>query len=239
MRDGRDLVYAGLLLLFVGVMVSASTRAASPAALSGHGAPIVSYPARFAISPPLSEVNGSSREDGRTVKYVAVRVEQELRDLIDYTPQQIGIMSADGRRLYANRFALDYAGITLKEYQSSGYMRRFAHPDDLETIRQRGPILAKLTSLKSGCAAGTEFTDGTSFGPSHSATATNESFGGIPPGRKSRTASWPNKGYRMRTWLCVKKSTKCRCSKQSWATPLLCKRRSLAWPKLLPPNHRF
>ena len=69
------------------------------------------------------------------------RAEQELRDLIDYTPQQIGIMSADGRRLYANRFALDYAGITLEEYQSNGYMRKFAHPEDLETLKQRGPIL--------------------------------------------------------------------------------------------------
>jgi formate hydrogenlyase transcriptional activator len=69
------------------------------------------------------------------------RAEQELRDLIDYTPQQIGIISASGRRLYANRFALEYAGITLDEYQSSGYLRRFAHPDDLESIRRRGPIL--------------------------------------------------------------------------------------------------
>ncbi|HUA32940.1 MAG TPA: sigma 54-interacting transcriptional regulator [Candidatus Binataceae bacterium] len=69
------------------------------------------------------------------------RAEREVRDLIDFTPQQIGIMSPAGRRLYANRFALEYAGITLEEYRSPGYMRRFAHPDDLEAINSRGPIL--------------------------------------------------------------------------------------------------
>ncbi len=69
------------------------------------------------------------------------RAEREVRDLIDFTPQQIGIMSPAGRRLYANRFALEYAGITLEQYLAPGYMRKFAHPDDLEAINSRGPIL--------------------------------------------------------------------------------------------------
>lgn len=67
------------------------------------------------------------------------RAEKELRDVIDYAPQQMAILSADGRRLYANRFALEYAGVTLQEFQSPEY-DKLIHPEDLERITREAPI---------------------------------------------------------------------------------------------------
>jgi formate hydrogenlyase transcriptional activator len=67
--------------------------------------------------------------------------QEELCDVVDYIPQQVAILGADGRRLYANRFALDYAGITLEEFQSGDYERKFIHPDDLERMKIENPIL--------------------------------------------------------------------------------------------------
>src|ERR1700693_5463635 len=59
MRHGRVLVSTGLLLLFVGAMVFVTTRAADPSVQPRPGAPKVSYPVGFAISPPLSRIKAS------------------------------------------------------------------------------------------------------------------------------------------------------------------------------------
>ena len=88
-------------------------------------------------------------ENGDIVRWYATitdieelkRAEKELRDVIDYAPQQVAIIGPDGRRLYGNRFALDYAGVTLEEFQSDDYEWRFIHPDDLERIKIGQPIL--------------------------------------------------------------------------------------------------
>ena len=56
MRHGRVLVSAGLLLVFVGAMVFVTTRAANPSVQPRPGAPTVSYPVGFAISPQLSRL---------------------------------------------------------------------------------------------------------------------------------------------------------------------------------------
>jgi formate hydrogenlyase transcriptional activator len=68
------------------------------------------------------------------------RAEKELRDVIDYAPQQVAIIDPEGRRLYANRVALEYSGITLEEFQAEDYERRMIHPDDIEKIRTGDPI---------------------------------------------------------------------------------------------------
>jgi formate hydrogenlyase transcriptional activator len=67
--------------------------------------------------------------------------QKELCDVVDYIPQQVAILGPDGRRLYGNRFALDYAGITLEQFQSEDYERKFIHPDDLERMKSENPIL--------------------------------------------------------------------------------------------------
>jgi len=69
---------------------------------------------------------------------------RRLKDLHRPTPSRgKNLVDRKGfsRRLYANRFALDYAGITLEEFQSEDYERKFIHPDDLERMKSENPIL--------------------------------------------------------------------------------------------------
>jgi PAS domain S-box-containing protein len=64
------------------------------------------------------------------------RSEMELRQMLDLAPQQVAVFGSDGERLYANRVALDYIGLSLEEWrQASGNFFRpgcFFHPDDQE-----------------------------------------------------------------------------------------------------------
>lgn len=55
--------------------------------------------------------------------------EEELRQIIDLAPQLVGVMGPKGERLYANRVALAYMGISLEEWLRAP--RGFnLHPDD-------------------------------------------------------------------------------------------------------------
>jgi len=62
--------------------------------------------------------------------------ELEIRQVLDLAPQQVVVFGSDGERLYANRVALDYVGLSLDEWrQTSGHVFRpgwFIHPDDQE-----------------------------------------------------------------------------------------------------------
>jgi len=60
--------------------------------------------------------------------------EKELQQMIDAVPQHIGMLSPDGRPLFANKIALEYHGLTLKEWPGLDHARRFVHPDDLEKV---------------------------------------------------------------------------------------------------------
>src|SRR4051794_6742784 len=43
--------------------------------------------------------------------------EMELRQILDLAPQQLGVFGSDGERLFVNRSALDYVGLSLEEWQ--------------------------------------------------------------------------------------------------------------------------
>jgi PAS domain S-box-containing protein len=63
--------------------------------------------------------------------------EAELRQMLDLTPQQVAVFGPNGERLYANRVALDYLGLSNEEewLQTPGSSFRpgwFMHPDDRE-----------------------------------------------------------------------------------------------------------
>jgi PAS domain S-box-containing protein len=64
------------------------------------------------------------------------RQEAEFRQILDLAPQQVRVYGPDGERLYANRIALDYYGISLEQWQqTTGLTFRssmFVHPDDRE-----------------------------------------------------------------------------------------------------------
>ena len=57
--------------------------------------------------------------------------EIELRQIMDLGPQQVAVLGPDRSRLYLNKSALDYHGLTLEEWRSCP-PDRLVHPDDLE-----------------------------------------------------------------------------------------------------------
>ena len=57
--------------------------------------------------------------------------ENELRHILDFTPQQVAVLGPDRTRIYANQAMLDYLGSSLEEWQSSDN-RGPVHPDDWE-----------------------------------------------------------------------------------------------------------
>jgi formate hydrogenlyase transcriptional activator len=64
--------------------------------------------------------------------------EAEFQQMLDFTPQCIGVMGADGTPVYANRASLDYIGMSLDEWRQSSALADFAHPDDLPRLIAEG-----------------------------------------------------------------------------------------------------
>lgn len=62
--------------------------------------------------------------------------EEELRQILDFTPQLIAVFGPDRERLYVNRVALDYMGVTLEEWLSCPHGSQ-VHPDDTEWLQSR------------------------------------------------------------------------------------------------------
>jgi PAS domain-containing protein len=61
--------------------------------------------------------------------------ETELRQILDLTPQVVGVYGPGGERLYANRFGLEYIGIGLEEWRQAHISdRHWLHPDERERI---------------------------------------------------------------------------------------------------------
>jgi formate hydrogenlyase transcriptional activator len=56
--------------------------------------------------------------------------ETELRQMLDFAPQLIAVYGPQFQRLYANRVALEYAGLTLEEWRQTLDRGAFVHPDD-------------------------------------------------------------------------------------------------------------
>src|SRR5258708_5884854 len=62
------------------------------------------------------------------------RSEMELRQMVDLVPQLIAVYGPNRERLYANRTALDYLGISLDEWRLKSFAAS-AHPDDSERLK--------------------------------------------------------------------------------------------------------
>jgi PAS domain S-box-containing protein len=58
--------------------------------------------------------------------------EEELRQMLDFAPQLIAVYGPNRERLYANRIALDYAGLSIDEWRQTEARGAFIHPDDRE-----------------------------------------------------------------------------------------------------------
>src|SRR6202040_3319580 len=80
------------------------------------------------------------------------RSEMELRQMLDLTPQLVAVFGPGGERLYANRIALDYFGLSLEEWrQTRGKFFTpggIVHPD----ARERGARASSDSTRSSGSA---------------------------------------------------------------------------------------
>jgi formate hydrogenlyase transcriptional activator len=61
--------------------------------------------------------------------------EMELQQMLDLTPQYLGVLGADGSPIYANRASLDYLGMSLEEWRQRGGIGDEVHPDDVERVK--------------------------------------------------------------------------------------------------------
>jgi formate hydrogenlyase transcriptional activator len=60
--------------------------------------------------------------------------EEELRQVLDLAPQLIGVLGPRRVRLYANRMALTYYGISLDEWRQRSFEPE-VHPDDFDMVK--------------------------------------------------------------------------------------------------------
>src|SRR6195256_2038686 len=60
--------------------------------------------------------------------------EEELRQMLDLAPQIIGVLGPRRERLYANRVALTYYGVTLEEWRQRSFEPE-VHPDDFDMVK--------------------------------------------------------------------------------------------------------
>jgi formate hydrogenlyase transcriptional activator len=74
--------------------------------------------------------------------------EQELRGIVDAIPHLIIVLNADGSPIYANKFVMDYTGLTDDEVRRHGVRTRVFHPDDLAALEK---------GRREGMAAGQPF----------------------------------------------------------------------------------
>jgi len=77
----------------------------------------------------LSDITARKAGEKKAREY-----EMELRQILDLTPQLVGVVGPQTERLYANRGALSYFGVTLDEWRQRD-PRSEVHPDDLDLIK--------------------------------------------------------------------------------------------------------
>ncbi len=73
-------------------------------------------------------------EDRKTAEGKIREQEAELRQIVDLVPQLIAVYGPNRERLYANRTALDYLGISLDGWRHKSFAAS-AHPDDSERLK--------------------------------------------------------------------------------------------------------
>jgi len=71
--------------------------------------------------------------------------EAELRQLINFVPEHVLVMDADGSRLYENQAMRDYFGTSLEGVQAKDFYTKFVHPDDVASgaLQERERAVAR------------------------------------------------------------------------------------------------
>ena len=71
-------------------------------------------------------------EERKTAEEKIREQETELRQIVDLTPQHIGVFGPDGSRLYTNHTALEYFGVTMDQWRAQALDMKLVHPEDRE-----------------------------------------------------------------------------------------------------------
>jgi formate hydrogenlyase transcriptional activator len=90
----------------------------------------------------LSRAEPLRANDGAILYWIGInldiedrkRAEIELRQSLDLAPQIIGVLGPRRERLYANRVALAYYGVTLDEWRQRSFGPE-VHPDDFDRVK--------------------------------------------------------------------------------------------------------
>ena len=64
------------------------------------------------------------------------QAETELQQIVDTIAQLVIFLSPDGQALYANKFTLDYTGLSPEDVKAQDFRARVFHPDDVERLRE-------------------------------------------------------------------------------------------------------
>jgi formate hydrogenlyase transcriptional activator len=62
--------------------------------------------------------------------------EAELRTIVDMILENVVVLAPDGTTLYANRWALEYTGLSAHEAIGADFRQRVFHPEDVERLRE-------------------------------------------------------------------------------------------------------
>ncbi len=132
-------------LTFVHPDDAAETRRVWSDCLKTGSAGEVSFRARNAAGTYrwfLSRAEALRANDGTILYWIGInldiedrkRAEIELRQSLDLAPEIIGVLGPGRERLYANRVALAYYGVTLEEWRQRGFGSE-VHPDDFDRVK--------------------------------------------------------------------------------------------------------
>jgi PAS domain S-box-containing protein len=156
-------------------------------------------------------------EDRKRAEERARQNELELRGAIDAIPQAIVVLQPDGRRLFANRFMLDYTGMSPDHVHEDGFYARKIHKDDLDRVlNQRKMILER--------AEPGEIEQRILRKDGQYLTKRDMSFVGIAQVSISMSASWRRTAYERKTSRCGKNSIAPLCLRRSSDPPNRSKR---------------
>ena len=62
--------------------------------------------------------------------------EAELQMIVDAIPQHVGVLTPDGRNLFANRAVMEYTGLNREQVMADDFRQRVFHPEDVERVRE-------------------------------------------------------------------------------------------------------
>ncbi len=77
--------------------------------------------------------------DVTTAKEAEEKIRQdghELRRIVDAIPNIVVVLNPDGQRIYVNRVALEYTGLSIEEMLTENFRARIFHPEDMERLTE-------------------------------------------------------------------------------------------------------